>query len=288
MDLGQFFTAADGKATFIGRNTIVPISMTVYQSDFLKDIPQPQPWDTICKKANVIAHPLVLASTGYLWQLYEVPLVLPGQTVEYWTNFSYNGFPCAGMNVTAPVATTDYLMNSQADGLGTNLTANFTVTMTAFSKTTKLRVTNIGGSGGYILALKQPGQALYSPAATTMTSGTGDRVFELDNEWMQKTDTAASYAEYLADKMGSALSFPTVKMEGRPDIQFSLDLFDAVQANLTKLRINENMSIGKITHHWLSENGQAVKTTWKLEPFAGFSGGWLFDVHLGVDSAFVL
>ena len=40
------------------------------------------------------------------------------------------GRPCSGKDMIDPVVTTDYLMNSKADGTGSNLTANLSVTAT--------------------------------------------------------------------------------------------------------------------------------------------------------------
>jgi len=58
----------------------------------------------------------------------------------------------SGINMINPVTTTDYLANSAADGSGTNLTANFSLSVTFGTGDAEITVTNNGGSAGYLLS----------------------------------------------------------------------------------------------------------------------------------------
>jgi len=288
-DLGQFFIAADGKATFKGRNTINPIVLTLTQADILKEIPQPQPWETLRDAVLVKVYPRILRSTADLWTLQDVPFIPANTSKTYWSSFTYEGRSVPAKTLIDPAITTDFLMNSQSDGGGSNLSANFTVVMTGFSKSSKLVVTNTSTSAGaYVTLLKQRGDAVDSPDITGIQAGTGKRIFVLDTEWMQQVASAEAYAGSILDMLSSTLQFPTVQLEARPDIQFQLDLFGAIHATIDKLSLDNDFSIGRITHQWLNQNGQAVLTRWRLEPFSGFGGGWMFPVELGITSEFVL
>lgn len=59
---------------------------------------------------------------------------------------------CAGKNMITPVATTDWLANTAANGSGTNLTASFAVSATFGTGDCTLTFTNNSASNGYILA----------------------------------------------------------------------------------------------------------------------------------------
>jgi len=287
-DLGVFFIAENGAATFVGRNTTVPISIDITQADLLKEIAQGQPWETLRDKVTVNVYPKVLRATGDIWTLQDKPAIAAGATSIYWASFAYNynSVPC--QSIISPLATTDYTMNAQADGLGADMTGDFTVTIVAFSKTAKVTITNNSASTGYITLLKIRGDALDTPDLTAIKAGTGKREFLLDNEWIQLITTAEAYAEYLQDSLSAIQHFPVIQFEDRPELQFGVGLFGALSATIDKLGLSSNYSVSNIKHEWLGPNGQSVRTTMKLEPFIGFDGGWQFPVQLGVDSIFAL
>lgn len=289
-DLGVFYIAADGSATFIGRNTINDVVLEISQGDILKEIPVKQPWETLRDLIKVLVYPRLVAATADLWQLQDIPLISPGETKIFWTNFTYGdtAISVPAKNILAPVATTDYTMNTLSTGLGTDLTADFSVTAYNFSTTSRLTVTNNGATAGYVTLLKQRGDPVYSPDTTIIKSGSGRRLFTLDSKWIQQVANGEAFADAILDLLSSTLKFPTVQFESRPDIQFIPDLFSAIQVNIEKLVISGQYSAGNISHKWLSSNGQVVLTRIGLEPFTGFSGGWQFPVDLGVDSIFAL
>ena len=287
-DLGHFFIAADGKASFKGRNTINPILFQITQADVLKEISRPQPWENHRDATRILVYPTIIIPTGDLWNLQDKPLIPAGESRTYWSTFTYNGVPVPAKTLEDPVQNTDYLMNSLQDGTGTDRSAQFTVVMTPFSNATKLVVTNTGGTPAYVILLKQQGEALAAPDVTEIRGGSGIKVFKLDNKWIQSTNTAESYSAEILDRLDKVIQFPTVQIEARADIQFWPDLFDSVRGTFDKINIESDFSVGKISHQWINRNGQAVLTKWKLEPFAGFDGGWLFPIQLGIDSEFAL
>jgi len=71
------------------------------------------------------------------------------------------GRPCAGKDMIDPVATTDYLMNSKADGSGSNLTANLSVTATYSASYVDYRFLSSASVTGYITFLQARGTGIY-------------------------------------------------------------------------------------------------------------------------------
>ena len=72
------------------------------------------------------------------------------------------GRPCAGKDMLTPVATTDYLMNSKADGSGSDLTGNLTVTATYSASYVDYSFINAATITGYITHLQARGTGIYS------------------------------------------------------------------------------------------------------------------------------
>ncbi len=76
----------------------------------------------------------------------------------------------AGIDMVQPVATTDYLANTLADGTGANLTASFTVVATYGTSDAVLVITNTGATDGFILAgskVRGRGVRIYDPVDST-------------------------------------------------------------------------------------------------------------------------
>jgi hypothetical protein len=75
----------------------------------------------------------------------------------------------AGMTFVDPVITTDYLLNTQADGLGVDLSATAVVTAVYTSTKVTYSITNGSANAGYITKLQARGKAvyLYDPVSYT-------------------------------------------------------------------------------------------------------------------------
>jgi hypothetical protein len=301
-ELGTFFVAADGNATFYSRHHSATAALTLDSGNFLKEIEQPQPWEVVRNIVRVIAHPRVLRATSDLWTIQDKPLLAAGDSLTVWATYQYNNNTVPAINVIEPVATTDYTANTQEDGGGVNLTASFSITtFTDFGQTAKIVIRNNHGSlAGYITLLKVRGDAVDAPDPSlliqedTASQALYDKqVLTLDNIWLQSTSLADDFSRWLISFMSEPQAFLTVQVESRPDIQFSADLFDIINVTISKLSIARNFKVGGMEMQWTSESGQSCITTWFLEPFADTSGFWIFDsitgnVTMGVNTVFGL
>lgn len=177
-------------------------------------------------------------------------------------------------------------MNTAADGTGTNKTADFTVAATYFGETVKNVITNNGtAAGAYVTFLQNRGQAVdtpYTSYAMADTSGTDvKRMFIIDTPWMQDTNKAQQYADYLLDILGEPQKYPVFQLENQFDKQFSFDLLDRITVTMAKFGISQDFRVGGIEEEWLSDNGQAVRTTVYTEPFVSATpeeGYWFFPM----------
>lgn len=293
-EFGNFFVAADGAATFYSRHHTNTAVLTLTAADFLKRIPLPQPWDVVRNIIKVTAHPPQVVTSQTLWTLADKPVVKAGESFTVWTPYTYNGSAVSAENVIQPVATTDYTVNTAEDGSGTNLTASCTVTsFTDFGKTAKVVLTNGSAFDGYVTLEQVRGDAVTFPNASlqiaedaTSQATYDPRTLAIDSQWMQSSSLAADFAQYLASFLNTPKRFLEVQVEGRPDIQFTPDLLDVIDTTIAKLNVDDNYKVGSIAMKWLTPNGQAVLTTWKLEPFPDLSGYWQFTATIGQTTIF--
>lgn len=282
---GKAAVLADGSFRYYQRGSPQASVLTIDQSKMLKDVQIPMPYDIVRNVVQVMVYPRIEQSTGDLWTLREKTLVKPGaaNAIEIWGSYTYNNRPVAAVSIVTPAATTDYTMNTLADGTGLDKTANCTVTVSKFAESTKFTVTNNDAGDVYITLLKIRGNAIDAPDSTYVeddNSGTGvKRVFVLDVPWMQEINKARDYASYLGDILGDNQKYPRFQMESQPDYQFGFDLLDKLTLTIGKYSINTAFGVGGIEHKWLSDTGQAVETTVYTEPFVTQSaadGYWIF------------
>ena len=295
-ELGTFFVAADGKATFYSRRHSASPVLNLTSADLLKDISIPQPWEVVRNYIKIFARPRVVRSNQILWTLADAPLVAPSRTLEVWATYQYNNVAVPAINTD--VSSSDYTMNDAADGSGADLSSDFTVSLTDFGETGKISITNNGATAGYVTLLQVTGDAIDAPDPSLLIKEDatsqglyGRAVFTLDNPWLQSTSTANDFSIWLASYLPTPQRFITVQVETRPDIQYTPDLFDVINLSIPRLGIAQNFKIGGIEHRWVNGNGQAVVTTWNLEPFPDVSGYWVFDaitgnVEMGVGTIF--
>lgn len=285
-ELGSFFVAADGKATFLSRHHSASATVTLTSADLLKEIEVPQPWEVVRNYIKVYARPRIARTGQTLWSLSDVPLVSAGGSIDIWATYQYNNNAVPAINVA--VSSSDYTMNTAADGSGADATSDFSVTLTDFGETGKLAIRNNGASAAYITLLQVKGDALDAPNPSLLiqedaaSQAIYDKaVLTLDNQWIQSTSLADDFSRWLISFLPTPQRFITVKVESRPDIQFAPDLFDIADLTINHLGIAQDFKIGGIEHRWVKENGQAVLTTWNLEPYPDVSGYWIFNITTG-------
>jgi len=166
--------ADESAVTLTDENGVVLVANEVYDAKITEDgasnsgkfkKPYRTHGDSIINKIRVTAHPKKIdASAVALFEL-DSPIKIPaGKTVTYTGTYSNtDGQACNAISDTmiAPVATTDYLMNSNSSGTGTNLVANLTVVATFYTAVVKFTLTNTSAYLGYVTKLQCRGYGVY-------------------------------------------------------------------------------------------------------------------------------
>lgn len=288
---GRFALLASGQARFRGRTDHDDSILTIQEADCLKEVGLLQPWETVRNVVRVLVYPRTLGSISVLWTMGVAALIRAGQSLTLTANYMYDGKPTIAMDMVTPVSSTDYQANTQADGLGVDLTGDFSVTVDAtYAGSQIMTITNGGVSDGYLLATFQVRGKPLSDACVTMiekdvSAGTTKRTFIIDSQHIQTITSAIKTADDYANLLGVVRRFPIIQLLDRPDIQYAFDLTDKVTLNIPSLGIfNEEYRVGYIEHQWQGPTGQAVLTTVQFEPFvsAGTSTAWVWPITWGI------
>lgn len=286
--LGNFYISASGAATFIPRTFDDASLVSFVDIDALQEwkIRTPSPRYTVQNVVKVYSRARRAQTDVALWTMTDKPFVLSGASITAWAQFSSNNQEVPATVVTAPVATTDYTANSAVDGSGTDLTANFTVTLTAFATSAKLVIANTGGTPGYVTLLKVRGDAItpddYTFAQSTAPSSIvtyGERQFVVKTNWLQDLNTAIDQASVLIGLLPFPNRYPQFLVRGQPEKQFALDLTNIATLSFATIRYSAIMRVGYIEHNVVQGTaGSICDTIFYFEPdMAGGGGGaWTF------------
>ena len=165
------------------------------------------PEDGLLNASIIRAHPVITDTSLKVLYKLGTPLFIPaGKTVQFSAHYTDpSGLSqVSGTNMQAPVATTDYLANTSADGSGTDKTANVTVTATYYGDTVYYSIANSASAGIYITFLQARGYGIYygnSIESTIDDTDSQDNYgyfpFQFDMKYQKNT--------YLADMYGKSV-----------------------------------------------------------------------------------
>jgi hypothetical protein len=296
-EMGLAFVGADGKFNFVSRSELMleASAFTLDQAQVGREPMVSNPWEFVKNKVSVKAFPRRLSNETEIWRLEETRLVNPGQSVTIWGTFRDSNYNSTiAQNVVAPVATTDYTMNSESGGGGDDLTGNFTVTPSVFAGSIKLVVVNTGTVSGYITLLKVRGRPLelLSVAASISENASsqlayGKRQLTLELEFQQQTAVAVDMSDWLVHWLASPLPMCTVEIVDRLALQLGYDIGTVLTLTMAYLGLNHRFRIGQI-HHEAEGPFQVWRTRWTLEPIDQMTNYWQLGVtghdELGVNT----
>jgi hypothetical protein len=163
--------------------------------------------DALLNAAIIRVHPVITDTSLKVLYTLGTPLFIPsGKTAEFSAHYTDpSGLAqVSGTNMQTPVATTDYLSNTAADGSGTNKTADLVVTATYYGDTVYYSITNNATAGVYVTRLQARGYGIYYANSIEATiddavsqSAYGYTPFQFDMRYQKDP--------YLADMYGLAV-----------------------------------------------------------------------------------
>lgn len=243
----------------------------IAQEEILAEIGRPQSWEVVRNIVKTYASPKITGPGGtVIWTLQTVPAILDGATFFIEPVFKYQEWqPCGGG------MTFVFTVNAQADGGGADLTGSCALVEDSHvGEGARLWLTNNSGSDGFITQFYATGFPIYTPSVdirevedTVSKAAYGSRSLINDSRWIEDTETAQTLSTWLLTNLKDPIVLPIIQMEDRVVNQFSPDLYDKIILRVHKLKLQKVFRVGSIEHQWLSENGQSVRTTMKLEPY---------------------
>jgi len=293
--LGVFFVGAGGEAKFYTRNhDFSAVKLRLVQDEISTEIQTRSPWDVIKNNISFTCHPRAVKNTAVIvWALYDKPAIAAGASFEVWGTYNLNNEEVPIVAYQFPVAGTDYQVNTAADGTGTDLTASCSVNVTVYANQVLYKITNNSGSNGFITVMQFRTDPLVpSKATVTLSDGTskslyGPKSLVIDSLFLQNSNLINDLANALLLLLKDPQSYPTIKIIDRPELQYTVDLFDNIDLIVDKLGISDTFRIGYIEHEWLTETGQATQTILTLEPVNNtLTTFWQFPTQIGIDSIF--
>lgn len=162
--------------------------------------------DGLLNASIIRAHPVITDTSLKVLYKLGTPLYIPGRTAEFSAHYTDpSGLSqVSGTNMQTPVATTDYLANTAADGSGTNKTSDIVVTATYYGDTVYYSIANNAGTPVYMTFLQARGYGIYygnsiesTKDDTTSQADYGYAPFQFDQKYQKNA--------YLADTYGKAL-----------------------------------------------------------------------------------
>lgn len=317
MEFGYIGESKDGKIIWEDGQHRLVSPHTVSQATFSDNAGATLPYSTIDEEDpwrevfNDFRAEVVLYSTqslAVLWTMGEVPSINPSETKDFWTTYPTPDSPTQADHVdawTTPAATTDFLANTQADGLGTDKTAAITVATSKFANAMKIALTNTDAGVVYITFLQARGTAVYKTdpvriVSTDSTSQTkfGKRTYPLPGKFYPSTAVAKSYtdagiARYKDQLAIVSLTYLANQSSAHMTQALSRDVSDRISlvaqsalASGAQLGINGDMFIESERHRY---DLSAHWVTYALSDARTVTGYWLLGTsELGVTTKLAL
>lgn len=287
--MGDYYVDTAGNFVYEARSYDIVSSVTLDQSQLLRDIEVSQPWEDIRNVIRVIGHPLLSsAADSELWKLGNIPLIAAGESLTIWAEYSYEGVYCAATAITTLAATTDYTANTLENGTGTDKTAQISIVKTDYAAISKLVITNNDAAAVYLTLMKLRGTALYNLSGSlveetdaTSITAYGQNGLTVSSPWLQTTDDIQAHADWAGVLFANERKNLRVRIAQRPELQVEYDLFDYATAVSDYLGVDDIYTITDIRHDWQPETG--LLTTLRLEPSALvlFPDLWVFTATFG-------
>lgn len=237
---------------------------------------------------------------GVLWTLAETgaasPAIETGDDATYWANYPNLDSALDAFAVdswTTPVATTDYTANSQADGLGTNMTADIGVVATKLGNSMKITLTNNGAQPAYITFLQARGVPItandpirVSRSNAASRTAYGQRTYPSEAEFIPDSAEANGWARFNLAIYKDPV--PIAKLRFRADTSSYLleqalereigDRITVVAENEAGLGINEDFFIEAERHQVAAGGRHTVE--YDISSAERFSDWWVLDTSI--------
>ena len=241
---GFFYQDEEGILRFENRRkyNILPFTQTqwtIKSDDIIEWIEDSSV--AVVNRCIVKAKPRVVKASTEIYRNMITEELQHNSVTELWVNFEN---PITSFS--NPVATTDYLGNSQNDGGGSDLTSYISINFTGFTTTAKLLITNSYPGIVYLTYLRVRG----TPAIITheinelyqdddSVSKYSRQQLEIENDYIDSETFAYYLARAIVRKYKSPMKRVKIKIRGVPTLQLrdKISVYDKDLDNYISYRI---------------------------------------------------
>ncbi len=202
-----------------------------------------------------------------------------------------------GTETVDPQPFVDYVMNTSADGTGTDVTANFTVTSSRTAAGVRFTIVNNGSVAGFVTKLQQRGKAVKRTEVlvdSVVAGSYGDQLLEVAMPFQNNVNVGKDVADYLAKTLSqSYANLSSVRFLASRDsthllVAFGLEPGDRIAISESVIGLDfREYTINSVTLEVTPDH--LVYCSWGLEPAStqrfwmiGFAGA----SEIGVTTVF--
>lgn len=217
----------------------------------------------VYNRIKITTHPRRLDAVGaetVLFELTSKPKVGTGKPLTALGQYrdpTQKSVRCGGLDMIAPVATTDYAMNTIADGSGTDLTSSFTVVAHYGGNGVELIITNNSGTDGYVTKLQCRGRGVYD-----------------DNAMVSEASDAASIAAYGENVLSIDMPMQDNQFVGQDAADYLLAMYKDPLTAIDSIEFVGNSSVELMTAGLALEPGDRVTIA---ETATGVAGDYVIN-----------
>jgi hypothetical protein len=282
------FPLGDGTFTTRNRTQMLLSEVTFDLDQSMVDIVVPSSLEGVYNHVEVIAHPKHPheSTTDVLTPELTSPQALgAGVTLEIFVPYGDGIDTWGGMDFQAFTATTDYLLNSLADGSGTDLTASMVATAEPFASDVKMTFTNNSGQSGYITKRQLRGRILHNHdpivAQSYSAKPYGVRKLTLDFELLSDANKAQQFADFFRstrENLQNRIDEVSFLANRSPEhLRAALDVEIGDRISVTEPVTGLSMAYAYVRSVTLELDGEgALWCRWGLAPSGG-AWGFVLD-----------
>ena len=283
-EYGDLAIMGDGSVKFLPRMARTASVATLTDDYFLRDggFLLDRPSDTRRNYVSAQVYPRVYLSDKDIYTMQDKPKIKAGRSKNFIAELKYNNRSVASYDSTGYTLT--ITANTAEDGSGSDISGDFSGVIVFKGSIAEITISNANASDGYIQSVTLNADCIDIPDVTSVyedrsNGGTLRSLQILENKNFYSLDASQGYVSFVSSLLNNSSPGLTVQMEGRPDLQFGLDLLQRVTVNSVKKNIsNELYKVAYIHHQFMQDTGQGVRSTFKLESAASADDYMVWDV----------
>lgn len=248
--------------------------------------------DNLRTEARVSITPKIVGTEAAIWTLQDPISIGASSAASFFGNYIDPSTCqlCAAGGVASPAIGVDVLLNSNASGTGTNLSASLSACITVFAEAFKAVASNGGATNGYITTFNMTGCPVISYEQISRTAIDaaacalyGTRTLTYDAPLLGNADKAQQFAQFLVARYSNIANVDKVTMTLVNDntthweqiLRRELDDRIAVTASAVAIS-GQDYFIGNLSEMYTATTGEH-EATYTLERFGIGDAFFLVD-----------